>query len=276
MSILVNGEYVDAEIIRQEAAMVRQKLMEAGVEPDPLALEMRAREWGKENVIERVLLRQAAMTDATLQPTPEEIDQALETAPPGIQADRREIEIRMRVDRLIAKLGAAVPTPSKKDVAAFYQQHRDNFRHPELIRAAHIVKNVDENTDESAALAAIEAARTELEKGRTFAEVADELSDCPGRGGDLGFFPRGEMVEEFDQVVFGQKVGQVGPIFRTPFGFHIARVTERRPEGYGELAEVRGHIEEALRAQRAEKALEEFLDDMRAQADIQKAGAQPA
>ncbi len=275
MSILVNGEYVDGDVIRQEAAMVRQKLIEAGVEPDPLALEMRAFEWGKENVIERVLLRQAAVAEG-VSISDEEIDAAVESAPPGIPADRKEIEVRLRVDKLIARITAAVPAPSKKDVSTFYQQNRNMFRHPELLRASHIVKNVDENTDEATALAAIEAARVELAKGRPFAEVADELSDCPGRGGDLGFFPRGEMVPEFEQVVFTQKVGQNSAVFRSPFGFHIARVTERRPEGFGELAEVRGHIEHVLRSQRSEKALEDFVDAMRAKADIRKAGAQQA
>jgi len=274
MSILVNGEYVDGEIIRQEAAMVRQKLIEAGVEPDPVALEMRAFEWGKENVIERILLRQAAVAEAAPL-AEEEVEAALATAPKSLQADRTEIEIRLRVDKLIERLTAQVPAPSKKEISEFYYQNRQAFRHPELIRASHIVKNVDEKTDEATALAGIEAARAELERGRRFEEVADELSDCPGRGGDLGFFPRGEMVEEFDQVVFEQKTGKYGAIFRTPFGFHIARVTERRPEGYGELSEVRPRIEQTLRARKAEKALEDFVDALRAKADIRKAGARP-
>ena len=272
MSILVNGEFVDGEVIRREAAMVRQKLVEANVEPDPLALEMRAFDWGKENVIERVLLRQAAIAEA--EPiSREEVAAALDSAPPGIEANAQEIEIRLRVDRLIAKITGQVPAPSKKDVTSFYQQNRQMFRHPELIRASHIVKNVDEKTDEATALAAIEAANAELEKGRSFAEVADEYSDCPGRGGDLGFFPRGEMVPEFEEVVFAQKTGQHGAIFRSPFGFHIARVTERKPEGFAEMNEVRGHIEQVLKSQRAEKALEDFVDAMRAKADIRKAGA---
>ena len=67
-----------------------------------------------------------------------------------------------------------------------------------------------------------------LEKGEKFANVAREISLCPSgkRGGDLGSFSRGKMVKEFEQVAFGLQKGQISPIVKTKFGYHIVRRLE--------------------------------------------------
>ncbi|MCP5109272.1 MAG: peptidylprolyl isomerase, partial [bacterium] len=101
-------------------------------------------------------------------------------------------------------------------------------------------------------------------------ELADSISDCPGGGGDLGYFPRGDMVPEFDEVVFAMEPGQTSGIFRTVFGFHIARVYDRKPEGVRRLEEVRDQISASLLKKKQDRALENFLDRLRAKADIRK------
>ncbi|WP_227368103.1 peptidylprolyl isomerase [Halomonas sp. M20] len=71
--------------------------------------------------------------------------------------------------------------------------------------------------------------KTEIENGRDFAEVAKEHSTCPsGRsGGDLGTFTQGQMVPEFDKVVFNEELNTVhGPV-KTQFGYHLLEVTDR-------------------------------------------------
>ncbi len=74
-----------------------------------------------------------------------------------------------------------------------------------------------------------EALKKEIESGRDFAEVAEDRSLCPsGRnGGDLGVFGPGQMVPEFDRIVFNEEVGKVhGPV-KTQFGYHLVEVTSR-------------------------------------------------
>ncbi|MDQ6991310.1 MAG: peptidylprolyl isomerase [Mariprofundaceae bacterium] len=71
--------------------------------------------------------------------------------------------------------------------------------------------------------------KTEIEAGADFAAVAKENSSCPSsrKGGDLGEFGRGQMVPEFDEVVFSADVGSVeGPV-KTQFGYHLLEVTSR-------------------------------------------------
>ncbi|WP_277057736.1 peptidylprolyl isomerase [Trichlorobacter lovleyi] len=71
--------------------------------------------------------------------------------------------------------------------------------------------------------------KTEIEAGADFGEVAKLNSSCPSRmrGGDLGAFGPGQMVKEFDEVVFSGEIGKVlGPV-RTQFGYHLIEVTKR-------------------------------------------------
>jgi len=71
--------------------------------------------------------------------------------------------------------------------------------------------------------------KKQIEGGTAFAEMAKQHSQCPSgrQGGDLGEFTEGQMVKEFDQVVFNDEVGKVhGPV-QTQFGFHLIEITSR-------------------------------------------------
>lgn len=74
-----------------------------------------------------------------------------------------------------------------------------------------------------------EALKAEIEGGRDFAEAAREHSSCPSgrQGGDLGSFGPGQMVREFDEVVFSGELNKVhGPV-KTQFGYHLLEITSR-------------------------------------------------
>jgi parvulin-like peptidyl-prolyl isomerase len=254
--LTVNGEAIDEETIRLEAAAMLKLMAEQMPKENPAALRVRARQWAEENLIETTLMRQAAVRD----PEP------IETPAGGSDEDA----IRLRLDRLVARITAPASPPRHKDLVAFYVKNRASFEEPESVRAAHIVKNVDERNTEEDARAAIEKAREELTKGRPFAEVADELSDCPGQGGDLGYFPRGRMVPAFDEVAFGMAPGEVSGIFRTEFGFHIAKVLDRRPAGIPKLEQVQNQISEHLLTEKKQKRLHQYVDNLRARAVIRR------
>ena len=87
-------------------------------------------------------------------------------------------------------------------------------------QARHILVNTEEACNDL---------KTEIEGGAEFAKVAKEHSQCPSgqQGGDLGEFSPGQMVREFDEVVFSAEVGKVhGPV-KTQFGYHLIEITSR-------------------------------------------------
>ena len=281
MPLVVNGETIEDSVILEEERSIRPRLEEAMAnEPRPV-LDRRIKEWARENVIERVVLRQAALADPDPVP-PDQLEEQFRNvrtqspsqsgviAPVDDETLRRELEVRLRVERLMERATSKVSPPKPKDVSDYYVKHRDEFVSPGTVHAAHIVRNIDEKTDEAAARASIEAAERSLAEGADFAQVADQQSDCPGRGGDLGFFAPGQMVEAFDDIVFSLTPGQVSPIFRTEFGFHIAKVFERRPPGPRSLQEVKEQIAGTLLNQKREKAVEQFLDKLIAAAKVEE------
>ena len=85
-----------------------------------------------------------------------------------------------------------------------------------------------------------------LKSGEDFRTLADQESDCKGNGGDLGWFTRGVMVEEFDDIVFETSPGECSSIFETRFGLHMVQVLEKRPPGIRPLSEVYDEISNFL------------------------------
>jgi len=182
----------------------------------------------------------------------------------------RQIEGQMRLQRTVRDLVGPVPKPSTQDVEQFCAANRQSARRPETVHVAHIVKHVDEAHSEEEARSGIEAALAELQGGTPFVEVAERHSDCKGNGGDLGCFPRGVMVEEFDRVVFAMQPGQRSPIFRTPYGFHIAELYSKEPRALMDLAELKPIIERYLMAVHERDALQRVTSVLRAKADIRQ------
>jgi parvulin-like peptidyl-prolyl isomerase len=276
MPVRVNGELLDDALVEEEARRLRPHLAAAMRDAGRQELEQRLRDWSRDNVIERVLLRQAALADREPIP-PNEIEAALaghSDAPPGESGCRTgvltpEAELNLRVDRLVARHAGRIGDVRHKDIVAYYRAHREEFEIPELVHAAHIVKHTPEDGDPAPALEAIQAVEAELQAGTPFEELARRHSDCPDGDGDLGWFPRGQMVDEFDEVVFNLPAGQVSPIFRTTFGFHIARVIGRKPAHPAALEEVEAGIRERLAEEKRKRALDRFLDHLRARAVIE-------
>jgi peptidyl-prolyl cis-trans isomerase C len=283
MPILINGEIIAQELIREEERRLAET-PECQAIPEALQKRMRLRQAAEACLIDRVLLRQEADKD------PRPIDRALvahqvrqlsATQTCRVLFDEgplaRQIEGQLRLQRTMHELMGPLPQPTEDEIAGLYKEQRHAFQRPEIVHAAHVVKHIDELHAEADALAGMEAALAALERGEPFAAVADRYSDCKGNGGDLGSFERGVMVEEFEDVVFGMKPGERSPIFRTPFGLHIAEVRSKTSgSGIAELSEVRDTIRIFLTAMREQDAARKVAERLRAQAQIRRISTREA
>jgi peptidyl-prolyl cis-trans isomerase D len=159
-------------------------------------------------------------------------------------------------------------------VRTAYQQHPDRYHVPEQVHARHILFKLAKDAPPEQVEATrkkAEAARARLASGADFAALARELSDDPGskdKGGDLGFFQRGQMVPPFEQAAFSLEPGQLSEPVRTDFGFHILRVEERRPAEDRTYEQVREELARELLAEdagrvQARKNADELLEGIR-------------
>ncbi|MDD5562862.1 MAG: peptidyl-prolyl cis-trans isomerase [Thermoanaerobaculaceae bacterium] len=148
-----------------------------------------------------------------------------------------------------AKLRRALTVPEAQ-ITEYYNTHQQEFAAPEEVHARHILIRpaTQDAAGWTAALAKAKEVRAKALHG-DFAALAKEYSDDPGSkasGGDLGWFPRGRMVKEFEDTAFALKPGEVSEPVKSQFGYHIIQVEARRPAAERPLAEVRDAIKDKL------------------------------
>ena len=180
--------------------------------------------------------------------------------------ERARIEfVELSVDALAAR--AQVPAEEVKKV---YEDGmaRNQWGKSEERRASHILITVAPDAKDDVKAAAKAKAQAIAERVRrapkTFAEVAKKESQDPGsaaQGGDLGFFPRGQMVKAFDEAAFSAKKGEiVGPV-QSEFGWHVIQLTDIHPAQVKSLADATPEIEANLKKQMAQRQFAESAEN---------------
>ncbi len=277
MAILVNGERIEDETIREEAERMRPAYEKAFADEPADAREAQLQQWARENLIERAVLTQAAMADP--EPIPaDQVQAAVEDARGHGDAPqecddalRTMIERELRIDRLLAHACAALPAPSDEMVRQYYDEHLRELVSPERAHAAQILRRVTPLRPPEVAEAELREVHEELGRGADFAEMAARHSDVPDGGGDMGWLPRGRMPAAIEDVVWSLAPGETSRVFATRLGFHIVRLHERRPAGARRLDEIEDAIRGILASEMQHRAVEEYIDGLIARAKVEDA-----
>ncbi len=155
-----------------------------------------------------------------------------------------------------AEVGNKVTIDQPK-IEEYYKNNSDTFKVPDQRHARHILLQAGENDSpevhqEKAAKAA-EVLKL-LKKGGDFIALARKYSDDPSKnnGGDLGFFPAGQMDPAFDEAVFALQPGAISDVVETRFGYHIIRLEEIKPAATRTLADATEQITRTLQRSEAE------------------------
>ena len=156
-------------------------------------------------------------------------------------------------------------TVTGHQIEQYYNDNIQQYSTPEQVRASHILLKT-EGKDESAVRTQAQDLIAQLKKGADFAELAKKYSQDEGsakKGGDLDYFPRGQMVKEFDDVAFKLKPGEMTdePV-KSQFGYHIIKVVDRKPATQKSLADVRGQIEDQLKWEQAQAEAQKLADQI--------------
>ena len=151
---------------------------------------------------------------------------------------------------------------SESDIKSYFDKNHAVFDKPEQVKARHILV-ADENTAKQV-LAKVKA-------GGNWDALAKQYSTDPSskdKGGELGYFGRGQMVPQFQDAAFGAKTGQVvGPV-KSPFGYHIIQVEDKKPAQKATFASAHDKIKETLTQQQQQQQAPLFLQQLRSAAKI--------
>lgn len=186
----------------------------------------------------------------------------------------RNLRTDLAINKLLEKYVEHVAAPTDEELKAYYDENQERFEEPESVQARHILIAIakdDTEKEKAAKKAKAQEVREKLVAGGDFAELAKEYSDCPSktRGGDLGTFYRGQMVQPFEEAAFSQKPNEIGPIVETPFGFHIIEVLKHDQAHQTSLDEVKERLSRGLLAQRRQKAAQDYVLQLRQKATIE-------
>lgn len=181
---------------------------------------------------------------------------------------KKDMEESMRINLFVQKLAKNIPPAPKKVIEEYYKREHAVSMKPKEIHAAHIVKKVTPQTAHKIYVEMCEI-RKKLFDGADFAKTADENSGCNDAGGDLGFFARGKMVEEFDVIAFSMNPGEISPVFQTQFGYHIAKVYDTKKEERMSLEDCEEDIKLAINGKMTEECVDKWLEKAKTKAKIQ-------
>lgn len=162
---------------------------------------------------------------------------------------------------------------SDQDVKGRYQQQRSQAAEDLRYHVRHIIFLVPQGADkakEAEAKQRAEQALAKLKAGADFASLAKEISEGPSakQGGDLGFFKPGDMVPAFEKAATQLKVGELSPPVRTPFGWHIIKLIEKKQGEVAEMKDVENNLREKLYQEEIEKAFLRYIEELKSDAYI--------
>jgi peptidyl-prolyl cis-trans isomerase C len=164
---------------------------------------------------------------------------------------------------------------SDEESKTYYDTHPQSFVQPEQVRASHILIKVDADATEAQKTEArkkITAIQQKLKKGEDFASLAENYSEdtTSKKGGDLGYFGRGQMVEPFEEAAFSLKPNEISDIVETQYGYHLIKVVDKKPEAKLTYAEVKDRLDQYLKQQKLQSAEKLYIDNLRKNAAVEK------
>ena len=284
--LTINGEEVPDEAVEAEFSQIKshyeRMLQVACCERDP-----EFRQYAKDNITARVLVSQQALKDAVEIPQGE-LDAALDKMvdeyggtdeffmstglrlPDDRENALKNVAASLRVDRYLEKVYQPEPDPSDEELRANYEEHIEDFLTPEEIRVSHITKGLSGATSRQEVYDHLRKLRTELKSGdQPFDEIAEKENENSEQEVDLGFFKRGEFMEEFEALAFSMEDGEVSPVFSTHLGLHIIKVTGRKEAVPKPFEEVKDTVRELMIAESREDKFKALVEELKKDAVIE-------
>jgi len=285
--VKVNGTAIDATLFYKEL----DKITQGGARNIPEDRIKKIRDNIVNRLVEEELLRQEVAKQAiTVSPeeltaefdkyrarfkNDEQFNEYLKHGKTSVDEIKERLGQNAAIAKLLTKMGKLEAT--EDEAKKTYETGLKMYTEPEQVHALHILVKVPENAPADQVEAArkkIADAAKKVAGGQDFGEVAKAVSEdamSKEKNGDLGFFRRGVMVPKFEEAAFAMNAGDVSkePV-RSPFGFHLIKVLEKKAERVKPFDEVKAQIQESLQNRNQFKARRDLVEKLKAEAKIEK------
>lgn len=287
---VVNGSVITRADFDREMSRFKQRLLSMGKPLNDSQLSEIKKEV-LENLINRELFYQEsqkqgitvdeAAIDEQLKKLKErfsseaEFKSALSKANLSDATVKLQLKREMAIQQFIDKRFVQRITVSAEESKAYYDSHPDLFKQPAQVRASQILIKVDPGAGESQKVEArkkMEKIQEKVRKGEDFATLAKESSEGPSsaRGGDLGYFRQGQMAKPFEEAAFRLPPGEVSGIVETELGYHLIKVTDKKPERTIAYEDIKGRLEKHLRREKVRKEVKLQVEELKEKAKVER------
>ena len=287
---VVNGSVITRADFDREMRRVQQRLLGMGkvlsdsqlseikkqVLEDLITRELLYQESQKQGIIvdEAAINEQLKKLEERF-PSEAEFKSALSKADLSEATLRSQLQRGMAIQQFIDKQFVQKITVSGGESKTYYDSHPDLFKQPEEVRASHILIKVDPGADESRKVEArkkLEKIQKRLQKGEDFAALAKEFSEGPSsvKGGDLGYFRRGQMVKPFEEAAFALGPGEMSDIVETEFGYHLIKVIDKKPGTTMAYKDVKDRLEGYLKQEKVRGEVTLYVEKLKDKAKVER------
>lgn len=283
MALFINGEEIDEEIIEGEFRQIKghyeRTLQVACCERDP-----EFRQTAKDNIVARVLLNQEARNrfpEVSEEEVTTRLNRLIEEAGGEQQFYVRigmgykdETMVRdnvgngVRLDKLLAEVYGEEKEPTEAELRAYYDKYIDSFKTEEHIRVIHITKGMDGAKSRQEVYEKMRGLRKQLTEGADFEQMAEAERGNEQQQIDLGWFKRGEFMEEFETIAFSMEKGEISPVFTTQLGFHLCKLMDRRSPEAVPFEEVREKVKTKYLDDSRDQKFNAYLERLKSEADV--------
>ena len=186
---------------------------------------------------------------------------------------RAELETDLYMDQIIKKeIESKIKIP-ENETRDYYEKNKNKFASQEKVRASIILLKFNPSqgkAGEQKALKKFESILDQIRNGADFAAMAKRFSEdsLASKGGDLGFFTKKQMLPAFSNRAFKMKAGEVSDIFRTGHGFHVLKVTDKKPAGTSPFEAEKEKIKDFLIQKKVSQATRDYIEALKKQAKI--------
>lgn len=158
-------------------------------------------------------------------------------------------------------------TITNSEIQSWYDKNKNQYVNKEQIKVSHLLVPVSEDADKNqidVALSQIENLKLKLNSGMSFAKALDEYNKekDPSKGGDLGWISRGETIPQFEEIAFSLEPGKYSDIVKTPFGFHLIYVEDKKESDIKDLDEVKSEIINSIATEKGSSKIHDVIDNL--------------
>lgn len=286
VAAILNGKNITLSDIDHELDRPELKAILESSQNDP-AVKTQLRANALKSLIERTLMLEAAAAEQVISEEKvaeqvktfveshggkEKLEKVIIQNGGTFQRFEDEMKESIKLSTFIEKSISKKIATDEKELKAIYEKTPAHYAIPEQIHARHILIATGNGVSDSDALKKAQEISIKAEKGEDFSKLASEYSDDPGskaQGGDLGFFPKGVMVPEFEKIAFGLNPGETSQPFKTQFGYHIIKVEGKKAGRALSFDEAKGKIKSEISAKKRNEQVNKKLAELKAAAKIE-------